>query len=30
MKEKEFRLFYGIIATQDDMASPFYSQKKKE
>ena len=30
MKQKEFRLFYGIIGTQDDMASPVHQQKKNK
>ena len=28
MKQKEFRVFYGLIGTYDDMASPVHSQNK--
>ena len=30
MKQKEFRVFYGLIGTEEDMASPIHSKKIKE
>ena len=30
MKQKEFRVFYRLIATTDDMASPVHSKRIKD